>query len=128
MPRIKVSLEGGREMQRRLELLAGDNGMRKQLRAATKEVGDETLAVTQQRVPVKSGALKDSGKVRVMVSQKKEDIRIAICYGGPDVPYARAVHELHPTQSKFLESAILEAVRTIGPDIVKKIDLQAASK
>jgi len=123
---VRATLQGDKEMLARLERLAGDQGMRKELRGAVKEVGQDKLAITQDRVPVKTGKLQRSGRLLVMVSPKKEDIRISIVYGGPDVPYALRVHETHKTKSKFVESVILEAAPTAAGEIAGKIDLKRA--
>ena len=124
--RIKVALEGEQQMRKRLEHLASDKGMRKELRAAATEVGGEKLEVAKDRAPYKTGRLRNSAKLKVMVSSKKEDIRIALIFGGPEAPYAVRVHESHPTQSKFLESVLLESARTIAAELGAKIDLEAA--
>ena len=57
-----------------------------------------------------------TSRVVVLVSSKRQDIRIAIVMGGSLAPYARIVHETHPTKSKFLESVILEAAGTAAED------------
>jgi hypothetical protein len=124
---VRATLTGDKEMKRRLEHLTSEKGLRKEARAATKEVGGEKLAISVDRAPEKTGKLKRSGRLLVMVSPKKEDIRISLVFGGPDVLYARRVHETHKTQSKFLESVILEAAGTAGHEIAAKIDLKRAA-
>ena len=126
--RIRMSLEGDRAMRRKLERVAADQGLRKVARKATLEVGeDKVLIPSRERAPEKTGRLKRSGRVKVMVSSKKDDIRISILFGGPLAPYARIVHEKHPTKSKFLESVMLEAVRTLPRELAQRIDLRQAA-
>ncbi len=122
---IRMSLEGGGAMKRRLARVAGDQGLRKIMRTALKEVGGELLEVVLPGVPVKSGDLAKSGKVKVMVSSKKQDIRVGVVFGG-GLKYAWKVHETHKTHSKFLERPLLAAVRTIGGDIAERVDLAQA--
>ena len=124
---VRATLSGDKEMKRKLENIAGDKGMRKVARAATLEVGGEMVMRMKERTPVKKGHLRDSERILVMVSSKKEDIRISLVAGGPDVLYAAKVHETHPTKSKFMESVILETAPTAGQDIAARIDLRQAA-
>jgi hypothetical protein len=119
-------MTGDKEMKDRLAHVAGDKGMRKVARGAALEVGGEKLELAKDRAPEKTGRLKRSGIVKVLVSSKKEDIRISIIFGGALAPYARIVHETHKTHSKFLESVILEAANTALGEIAEKIDLRQA--
>lgn len=123
----RFAMTGDKQMLARLERLAGDKGMRKELRKATVEVGETKIPIVQERTPVDKGNLVRSVRLRVMVSPKKEDIRISIVAGGPTAPYAARVHETHKTKSKFIESVILEAVPTAAADIGARIDLRAAA-
>lgn len=125
---VRATLAGDKEMLRKLENIAGDKGMRKVARAATLEVAEELLRKMKERTPVKKGHLRDSERILVMVSAKKEDIRISLIAGGEDVPYAARVHETHPTKSKFMESVILEAAPTAGQEIAARIDLKQAAE
>ena len=124
---VRVALEGDKEMLQKLERVAGDQGMRKVARTATLEVGGVLLDRMKERTPVKTGKLRDSERILVLVSSKKEDIRISLIAGGPGVLYAAKVHETHKTQSKFMESVILEAVPTAAQDIAARIDLKTAA-
>jgi len=121
-----MSLEGGNAMKRKLQRVASDQGMRKQARGALKVVGDAKLEEIKPGVPVKHGRLLRSGRVKVMVSSKKEDLRISILFGGQGILYAFKVHETHKTKSKFMERVLLAAVRTIGSELAEQIDLQQA--
>lgn len=124
---FKASFEGEAAMKAKLRAVAGDKGMRKEARGAALEVGGVILGVMQAETPVKSGKLRGSEKIKVMVSSKKEDIRISLLAGGPDAPYARIVHETHKTKSKFMERPLLAAVPTAARDIAEKIDLKRAA-
>lgn len=78
------------------------------------EVMKDVFAESQTLVPVKTGALRDSGKI---VSKNGFDAtgapEVYITYGDENVNYAVYVHEdlekVHqdPTQAKFLETALL---------------------
>jgi hypothetical protein len=108
--------------------------MRKQAREALKEVSVPMLAEMKARTPVKSGRLKRSERTWVMVSAKKEDMRISFLAGGPGIPYARKIHEdatlKHEKggRSKFIESVMLEKAGTLAQEIAGIIDLAAATQ
>ena len=123
---VRAALEGDKEMLDKLRRVAGDQGMRKQARGAALEVGGEKIEIVKGRTPVKTGRLQRSEHVKVLVSSKKEDIRIALVAGGPTALYARKVHETHKTHAKFLESVILEAASTVARELGAKIDLRKA--
>jgi HK97 gp10 family phage protein len=126
---VKASLTGDKEMLRKLERVAGDKGMRKEARAALTEVAGPMLEQMKARTPVKTGALQRSERIRVMVSSKKEDLRISLLAGGgpENVRYAPRVHETHKTKSKFMESVILEHRPTLASELASKIDLKRAA-
>jgi len=62
----------------------------------------EIMAASKKIVPVKTGALRGSGRVEPPKASGS-DISVMMVYGGPAAPYAFKVHEDHPTKSKFLE-------------------------
>lgn len=124
--KIGVKAEGDAAMRRKLEHVASDKGMRKQARGALKEVGESKTAMVRQRVPVLRGRLLRSVKMKVLVSAKKEDLRITIIAGGPDALHARKVHETHKTHSKYMESVIREAAQTIAAELGGKLNLSEA--
>jgi hypothetical protein len=78
------------------------------------EVMGDVFAESQSLVPVKTGALRNSGKI---VSKNGFDAtgapEVSITYGDDVVDYAVYVHEdlekfhADPTQAKFLETALL---------------------
>ena len=65
--------------------------------------------------------------MRVMVSSKKEDIRLALL-AGRGLLYARKVHETHKTKSGFMRSVLLEAAASVAGEIGAEIDLRAAAR
>ena len=127
---FRMTLEGDRAMKRTLE-----NMVRKfpvAVRRGTRVVAEEKLAITQDRVPVKTGKLKSTGKVRVVIRKVSgdENISAEIAYGGDGVLYAHKVHEdlgaRHKGggKAKYVESVLMESVSTIGPDLAREIDLK----
>jgi hypothetical protein len=133
---IKASMIGTKEMKGKLRMVASDKGMRKEARKALKEVGGRMLEVMKERTPEKTGRLKRSLRTWVMISQKKEDMRIYFLAGGAsyNILYARKVHEdlgaKHPKggQAKYMESVILENASTAAAEIAGIIDMAAAVK
>lgn len=86
--------------------------MPKAVDAATKEHIEAVFAETKILVPKKTGALLSTGKV-----QKNETTAdhssYSIVYGGGEVDYAAAVHEIlkashaQPTQAKYVEEPLV---------------------
>lgn len=111
-------------MRRRLEKIAGDQGMRKEARRAASDVWSKRVPIMQARTPVKTGRLQRSEKFRVMVSSKKEDIRLALIAGGDGVLYARKVHDTHKTHSGFMLSVLMEAATTVAREIGAELHLE----
>lgn len=122
--KVRATLEGDKELKKRLEKIAGDQGMRKLARKAAKKVWGKRVPMMQARTPEKTGRLKRSERMRVMVSSKKEDIRFTLVAGGPLAPYAAIVHEGHATQAKFMESVVMEARRTVARELATEIDVE----
>jgi len=77
------------------------------------EEGQDILAASQKLVPVRTGALRNSGQV--VMEQQGDTYQVVIGYGGPAIGYAVKVHEdpnarhAPPTQWKFLEGPLLYA-------------------
>ncbi len=91
---------------------AGDNAPRF-ARKALEEEAQEAFYLSQQVVPVMTGALRSSGVVHP--SELIGNVaKVQITYGGPATPYAIYVHEMppsrvrhdYPTQWKFLENPV----------------------
>lgn len=84
-------------------------------------VAEETMTVSKDRTPVKTGRLKRSGNVSKHATA--EDLSAELSYG---TEYAVHVHErldLRHTvgQAKFLESAVNEAVKVLGPRVAEDL-------
>lgn len=125
---IRMTLAGDREMKQKLQGCAREFPL--EARRGTRVVAMQKADLAQERAPEKTGKLKASKRVSVSIrkSGATPNISATVKFGGPDVRYARIVHETHPTQSKFLESVLLEAVPTIGADLAREIDLKKALK
>ncbi len=83
------------------------------------------LEIAKSRVPVLTGALKQSGTVHSPVITKDE-ISIIISFGDETVKWAVPVHEKvyikHVTgQSKYLESVILEEMDSLEGKLVSAL-------
>ena len=73
-------------------------------------MAQEILDGADQRVPVDTGALKESGHV-----EERPGATAAVVYGGETAPYASTVHELHPGPGKgFLRDAAMDKRRIMG--------------
>ena len=120
-------MDGDKVMKRRLEKLAGDAGFRKEARKGSADVWGKRVPIMQARTPEKTGKLKRSERMKIMVSSKKEDIRLALIAGGPDVLYARKVHATHKTHSNFMRSVLFESAGSVGREIAQAIDLRRAA-
>lgn len=90
---------------------------------------DEIFQETQRRVPRKTGALKESGKI-VPIDRTGSDRSYAIQYGDSDVDrvgvfYAAAVHEIMdaehdpPTGPKYVEGPLNEGIEKFKKDLAK---------
>lgn len=125
---ITVKMTGEKEMKKNLEGYARE--MPKAARKGTKEWATEKLTIAVNRAPEKTGKLKASGKIRTSIRKKegKENIAASLVFGGPDVLYARRVHETHKTNSKFLERTIHEAAPTAAAELAAKIQLKSLGK
>lgn len=126
---IRTSWTGDKELKRKLERAIDE--MPKELRKAVQAVVQPIFEVTQQRVPVKDGDLKATGRMTVFVSPKRDEIGARIVYGGPEAPYARRVHEDLEAEDKgdgrgpkFVERPVHEAKPRLGTDLAREIDLR----
>jgi hypothetical protein len=129
---FKASMGGEKEMRAKLRQIAGDQGMRKEARRAMSAVAPDHVEIMRGYTPEKTGRLKRSERFRVMVSQKKEDLRISFLAGGAEynILYAHKVHEdlaaKHPKggQAKFMERMMAEAAQTIAAEIGAELKLE----
>lgn len=124
---IKMTITGDAEMRRNIQTVIREFPLA--VRRAAKEWAETKAPIAVDRAPEKTGKLKRSVRVRISVNKKsgRENVRASIIFGGPDVPYARKVHDRnpkHPDTEKFLERTVLEAVPTAGPEIAEKLSLK----
>lgn len=97
------------------------------IQLAFNEVMAEVFADSQVLVPVKTGALKASGKLNIKHNLLFiREPEASITYGGPGVDYAVYVHEIltdqhaAPTQAKYLEVPMVNHIDTF----VKQVRLR----
>lgn len=121
MAAIKMTLEGDREMKGVFKRLIAESP--KELRRSLVAVGGRKLEILRARTPYKTGKLRASERMRVMVSGKREDLRISLLAGDETAWYARIVE----SRTKFMESTILESVPTIGREIAAEVELRRAA-
>lgn len=121
---MQASFTGDRELAAKLQAKVAE--CRKEFRRALVVLGEEKLAITQERVPVKKGDLKATGRISVRAGEKQ--VSLGIFYGSADVRYAARVHEdleaKHPNggQAKFVESVINET--NLGEELAGRVNLR----
>lgn len=104
---------------------------RKDMRKAMLVVGERKLAITQERVPRRTGKLAKTGRVSVRVGEKQVMVRLK--YGDDEeVKYAIWVHEnltnKHEVgQAKYVESVIRET-RDFAGEIAAELDIVKAAQ
>ena len=130
--RIRMSLDGGADMKKRLEDMA--RGFPRETRRAVVVVGERLLSIAQDRCPKKSGTLAGTGRISVQVRRAggAPNILLTLAFGGADAPYGVRVHEdldvVHRNgQAKFAESVLREGQGTIGAEVAGTISLPAAA-
>lgn len=119
------SVTGVKDLVKNLAQL--EKGTKKQLRKAIVELAKEKLAITQERVPVKKGKLKATGRASVRVGAKQ--LTAKILYGDDEVKYAVRQHEDLSLQHKvggpkYVESVINET--RFAEELGARFDLAAA--
>lgn len=124
---IKVTLTGEAEMKKNIKTVIRE--MPLAVRRAMKEWAETKAPIAVERAPEKTGKLRRSVRIRISVNKRpgKENTRASIIFGGPDVLYARKVHELnpkHPETEKFLERTIRDAASTAAVEIAEKVSLK----
>jgi hypothetical protein len=121
-----ASITGVKDLVKNLAQL--EKGTKKQLRKAIVVIAKQKLAISQERVPVKSGKLKATGRASVRVGAKQ--LTAKLIYGSDEVKYAARIHEdltlRHPRggQSKYVESVINET--DFAAEVAASFDLAAA--
>lgn len=118
--------EGLAELERRLK--EAEESIGDKAEEAVKENIEEIFQQTQRRVPQKTGALKESG--RIEWKKKGNHPEASIVYGDSDVDrvgvfYAAAVHEIMdaehdpPTGPKYVEQPLIEGEQRFKRDLAK---------
>jgi hypothetical protein len=107
---------------------SGPEGAKVAARALRSEA-QEAFAVSQDEVPVDTGALKASGRVRPDsgVYNRGNEVYVELTYGGTAVDYGVYVHENleanHPHgKAKYLEDPMTRQVNGISGRIADKVE------
>ena len=107
---------------------SGPEGVKVAARALRNEA-QEAFAASQDEVPVDTGALKASGRVRpeTGVYESGDEVYVEITYGGTATEYSIYVHEnlgaFHPHgKAKYLEDPLTRQVNGISGRIADKIE------
>jgi hypothetical protein len=116
------------ERIQRAIIASGPAGVKAAARALRSEAQD-AFAVSQDEVPVDTGALKASGRVRpeVGVYERGNELSVELTYGGTAMEYAIIVHEnlesFHPHgKAKYLEDPMSRQVQGISGRIADKVE------
>ena len=111
---------------------SGPEGAKIAARALRNEA-QEAMAVSQDEVPVDTGALKASARIRpeTGVFSGPQGVYVELTYGGTGTEYAIPVHEnleaFHPHgKAKYLEDPMTRQVNGISGRIADKVE--AATK
>lgn len=107
---------------------SGPEGVKIAARALKNEA-QEAMAVSQDEVPVDTGALKASGRVlpETGVFERGNEVYVQLVYGGTAVEYASVVHEnleaYHPHgKAKYLEDPMVRQSNGISGRIADKVE------
>jgi hypothetical protein len=118
------TLEGDIQLQSVLKLAREQSPL-----AVAKAIYEEAnliFAKSQVLVPVDTGVLRGSGGVSAP-QMGATGYFVDIFYGGPAAPYALYVHEIignyhnPPTQAKYLEQPLMEAIPEIQKNLSRRI-------
>jgi hypothetical protein len=107
-------------------LKAGEEDTPQAIAQAIWEEANVIFAKSQVLVPVDTGVLRGSGGVSAP-QMGSQGYFVDIFYGGPAASYALYVHEIignyhnPPTQAKYLEQPVMEAMATIQENIRGRI-------
>lgn len=90
------------------------------------EEANEIFNESQTQVPVRTGALRGSGRV-LLPEESPSGVTVVIGYGGAAAPYAIYVHEMtqnnHPIgKAKFLEDPMLAAAPNIPRNLARALE------
>lgn len=126
---MKVIFPDLERLQRALAQ-SGPEGARVAAKALRNEA-QEAMAHSQDEVPVDTGALKASGRVRpdTGVYNGPDGVFVELTYGGTGTEYAIYVHENleahHPHgKAKYLEDPMTRQVNGISGRIADKVEAQ----
>jgi hypothetical protein len=107
---------------------SGPQGVKVAARALRHEA-QEAFAASQDEVPVDTGALKASGRIRpeVGVFERGNEVYVELTYGGSATEYSIYVHENleanHPHgKAKYLEDPLVRQVNGIAGRIADKVE------
>lgn len=121
---FRLDLFGDKELANALQ--AGKEQTPRAIAQAIYEEANVIFARSQVLVPVDTGILRGSGGVSAP-QQSDKGYFVDIYYGGPAAPYALYVHEIignyhnPPTQAKYLEQPVMEAMSSIQENIKGRI-------
>ena len=121
---FKLDLFGDEELVNALK--AGKEDTPQAIAQAIWEEANVIFAKSQVLVPVDTGVLRGSGGVSAP-QMGSQGYFVDIFYGGPAASYALYVHEIignyhnPPTQAKYLEQPVMEAMSTIQQNIKGRI-------
>ena len=121
---FRLDLYGDKELANALQ--AGKEQTPRAIAQAIYEEANVIFARSQVLVPVDTGILRGSGGVS-SPQQGDKGYFVDIFYGGPAAPYALYVHEIignyhnPPTQAKYLEQPVMEAMSNIQENIKGRI-------
>jgi hypothetical protein len=119
-----LDLFGDQELVNALK--AGEEDTPQAIAQAIWEEANVIFAKSQVLVPVDTGVLRGSGGVSAP-QMGSQGYFVDIFYGGPAASYALYVHEIignyhnPPTQAKYLEQPVMEAMSTIKENIKGRI-------
>ena len=119
-----LDLFGDKELVNALK--AGEEDTPQAIAQAIWEEANVIFAKSQVLVPVDTGVLRGSGGVS-SPQMGTAGYFVDVFYGGPAAPYALFVHEIignyhnPPTQAKYLEQPVMEAMSTIQENIKSRI-------
>ncbi len=129
----KFRIEGIPKVLAKMKVM--DKVTRVKVFKAVKEEAQDIIDVAKEITPVKTGALKSTGRVLTFGSKSSKNPQISLTFGGKKgsgsaaatkkfVDYAGVVHETHRSMSKFLETAI----RQKTPGLLKRVARKAQIK
>ena len=121
---FSIDLFGDKELVNALK--SGQENTPQAIAQAIYEEANVIFAKSQVLVPVDTGVLRGSGGVSAP-QMGSQGYFVDIFYGGPAASYALYVHEIignyhnPPTQAKYLEQPVMEAMPTIQANLKGRI-------